>query len=83
MSGFHFDHVLKCGVPAFAWVAVALGVVCLAGCSQSNLTPLPDLLRPPADKLLSAEQQKQAIEELNHKKTANQTEAIKQIEQGR
>ena len=64
-------------------MAVLVCGLLLAGCAQTNLTPLPDLVKPPADKLLSSAQQQKAIDDLNQKKTSSQTEAIRQIEQGR
>jgi hypothetical protein len=52
----------------------------LAGCSQAIETPLPELgkiTRP----LLTAEQQKKAIEDLTATREARRAEAIKTIEQ--
>src|SRR5690606_22878542 len=67
---------------AAAWVtlvaaAVALGL-CLAGCSQANSTRLPELATLPRG-LLSKDQQKEAVEELEDRRKVHRKQAIEEI----
>jgi hypothetical protein len=54
----------------------------LAGCSQAIETPLPELAAITRD-LLSADEQKKAVEELERSKESHRAEAIRAIEQER
>lgn len=67
---------------AFAGLAAAL---LAGGCGQSLPTPLPELAATP-EKAVVAEQKKAAVkgmEELAHKASASQAEALKEIERTR
>jgi hypothetical protein len=58
---------------------VALAAAHLAGCAELASAPLPDVARLP-QKLLTKDEQTQAIAEMNQKKETHQSEALKQIE---
>ncbi len=57
-------------------------VLLLAGCSQSNSTRLPELASIPRQ-ILSDDEQKRAVDEMNARRESHTAEAIKEIEQGR
>lgn len=55
----------------------------MAACAQSSSPPLPDLKPAAADGLMSPAQQQKAIQDLAAKKSAEETEALKKIQQSR
>ena len=58
-------------------------VMALGGCGYAlPSVPIPDLVRDPR-KLLSREEQQQAIDELSEKKAAQQADAAKQGEKAK
>ncbi|SRR5258705_8752287 len=61
---------------------VVLAAVALTGCSQALQTPLPELAAI-SRRLLSDDEQKKAVEEMNLEGQRHQAEAIKDIEQDR
>jgi hypothetical protein len=68
-----------------AWRRAALLtlVMALGGCGYAlPSVPIPDLVRDPR-KLLSREEQQQAIDELSEKKAAQQADAAKQGEKAK
>ena len=70
---------------AGAWRRAALStlVMALGGCGYAlPSVPIPDLVRDPR-KLLSREEQQQAIDELSEKKAAQQADAAKQGEKAK
>lgn len=65
------------------WSAPLAGAMMLAllmaGCSQANSTRLPELASLPRS-ILSAEEQKKAVEEMTSRRETHEAEAIKKIE---
>jgi hypothetical protein len=69
---------------SFARAAFALCVaLSMTACAASSTTPLPELKRPEADRLLTPAQQQQAIQDLARKKTDEEAAAMKKIQQSR
>ena len=65
--------------------AAAMGVLALAaigGCSSIS-TPLPDIIRPPANASLSDKERKEAVDELTRKRETHEQDAEQQIERSR
>lgn len=62
-------------------VAMMLGLF-LSACSQANSTRLPELATLPRG-LLSKEEQKRAVEELQERREAHRKEAIREIKSAR
>jgi hypothetical protein len=67
------------GAVAAGCVTLAAAAALAAGCSQAIETPLPALGEITRD-LLTAEEQRKAIEDLNQRKATHQADAIKAIE---
>jgi len=67
--------------------AAALGVVlalaAIAGGCSSISTPLPDIIRPPANASLSDKERKEAVDELTRKRETHEQDAEQQIQQSR
>jgi len=63
-------------------VTLTAGCACLfiAGCANSVAPPLPDLKRNDGDSMMSATKQQQTIKDLADKKTAEEAEALKKIQ---
>jgi hypothetical protein len=64
-----------------AGTAVAFATIS-SGCSAIQ-TPLPDIIRPPANASLSDKERKQAVDELTKKRETHEQDAEQQIEQSR
>lgn len=69
------------GVALRAAGAVVLALL-VSACSQANSTRLPELATLPGG-LLSKEEQKKAVEELQERRKAHRTEAIEEIKSAR
>jgi hypothetical protein len=67
---------------AAAWLTLVVAGGAAAGCSQVIETPLPEIGQLTRH-LLSAEEQKKAVEDLQQSKSARQAEAIREIERDR
>jgi hypothetical protein len=64
--------------------AVGVAVAAFAGgCSNTIQTPLPDIIRPPANASLSDKERKEAVDELTKKRATHEQDAEQQIEQSR
>lgn len=64
--------------------AAGLAVAAIAGgCASSIQTPLPDVIRPPANASLSDKERKEAVDELAKKRATHEQDAEQQIEQSR
>lgn len=63
-------------------LAVSALFIASGGCGTSSQIPLPSL-EPIGSNLLTQEQQKLAIQELNQKKVTHEQDAISHIEQSR
>jgi hypothetical protein len=65
-------------------VAAAVVIATIAGgCMNSIQTPLPDVIRPPANASLSDKERKEAVDELAKKRDTHDQDAQQQIEQSR
>lgn len=60
------------------WIAAALVVLALAGCSSSVSTKLPDL-ETPSKSVMSAAEQERAIKEMMARKDAQQAKANEDV----
>jgi len=67
---------------AAGWLALLAAAGAVSGCSQVIETPLPEIGQL-TRRLLSAEEQKKAVEDLQQSKSARQAEAIREIERDR
>jgi hypothetical protein len=65
-------------------VAAAVAIATIGGgCMNSIQTPLPDVIRPPANASLSDKERKEAVDELAKKRDTHDQDAQQQIEQSR
>jgi hypothetical protein len=75
------------GAGALARVLLAAAGLAVAaidgGCTSSIQTPLPDMIRPPANTSLSDKERKEAVDELAKKRDTHEQDAQQQIEQSR
>ena len=71
-------HPLKKGV-----VALGLALAAMAGGCSAISTPLPDIIRPPANASLSDKERKEAVDELARKRETHEQDAEQQIERSR
>ncbi|HEX7076723.1 MAG TPA: hypothetical protein VF226_22010 [Hyphomicrobiaceae bacterium] len=78
------ERRLQKAVPAAAGIVLlAIGLASsLASCSPGNSTRLPELSSIPR-KLLSAEEQKKVVDELQRRRDTHREEAIKEIKSAR
>ncbi len=61
----------------------AVAFATIAGGCSSIQTPLPDMIRPPANASLSDKERKEAVDELTKKRETHEQDAEQQIEQSR
>jgi hypothetical protein len=66
-----------------AALATILALAAIAGGCSSISTPLPDIIRPPANASLSDKERKEAVDELTRKRETHEQDAEQQIEQSR
>ena len=75
------------GAPALVRALLAAAGLSLAaiagGCASSIQTPLPAVIRPPANASLSDKERKEAVDELAKKRATHEQDAEQQIEQSR
>jgi len=73
------------GATALARAMLAsVAVAAIAGgCTNTIQTPLPDIIRPPANASLSDKERKEAVDELTKKQQTHDQDAEQQIEQSR
>jgi hypothetical protein len=75
------------GAAALARAMLAAAGVAVAaiagGCTNTIQTPLPDIIRPPANASLSDKERKEAVDELTKKQQTHDQDAEQQIEQSR
>ena len=64
-------------------VALAMALVAIAGGCSAISTPLPDIIRPPANASLSDKERKEAVDELARKRETHEQDAEQQIERSR
>ena len=63
--------------------ALGMALAAIAGGCSSIQTPLPDIIRPPANASLSDKERKDAVDELTRKRETHEQDAQQQIEQSR
>ena len=63
--------------------ALGMALAAIAGGCSSISTPLPDIIRPPANASLSDKERKDAVDELARKRETHEQDAEQQIEQSR
>jgi len=68
---------------ALLGAAVLVMAAMAGGCMNSIQTPLPDIIRPPANASLSDKERKEAVDELAKKRDTHEQDAAQQIEQSR
>jgi hypothetical protein len=73
----------SCRAGALKKGAVALGLALAAGGCSAISTPLPDIIRPPANASLSDKERKEAVDELARKRETHEQDAEQQIERSR
>jgi len=66
-----------------AAAALGMALAAIAGGCSSISTPLPDIIRPPANASLSDKERKDAVDELARKRETHEQDAEQQIEQSR